>query len=460
MNRKTNKIAIAIVTIIFASGAIFYACQKESSITNSLLRSQKSMPFASETELAQFDNDPYIIHYKVARYLAYEEIENCLFEFLELDKGSYKLTELPVIIWDFDSRPKYYEFGILVNGNLAKTVTTLAKKESTNMCCFMFNEVIEHQTIENYHFFVGLYPNVFFGKPSSPNNPPSILLDENGETAPEIPSCNILTNYAKLIESMDEESRLNHQTTIQDMANEIAELNQGLELFWSEVGEIQDEIIKMTDDEIFQDLETKSLKATLSDTYIIPSYNNSNLQLTRWRGWCGPSAISWIYKGLYTFYPKNSTNRVRVKGDGSYREFTDGNRASYNADNSSNPRADNGLYMRLRQECVKTGNSYPMYQAGMNRGMKAVTNNSYGIDLTLVPHNRIRNNKLPVLNMFGYSWSFHYVAAFGSGYEKKKGRIKSKWLLVTDNGARIGSHNYAPYWRSQSPDPGIRYRVH
>ncbi len=62
--------------------------------------------------------------------------------------------------------------------------------------------------------------------------------------------------------------------------------------------------------------------------------------------------------------------------------------------------------------------------------------------------------------MFGYSWSFHYVAAFGSGYEKKNGRIKSKWLLVTDNGTRISAHGYAPYWRSQSPDPGIHYRVH
>ena len=455
------------VTLTVLIGAGFYACKKDDVFSDNYQRRHSKICYATEKELTQFDNDREIIHYKVARYVAYEEIENCLSEFMELDKGSYRLTDLPVIIWDYDSRPKYYEFGIIVDGQLVKTITTLAKKEATNMCCFMFNEVIEHPEIGGYKFFAGNYPNVFYGMPSNPGSSPSFLLDETGEnTFADIPSCDILENYTRLIESMDDESRENHQTAIENMKNEIAEFNQGLAVFWSELDAIKDEILEMTDEDILAKFQTKSLKANLSDIYKIPQYDNPKLMLTRWRGWCGPSAISWIYRGLYSFYPKsNTSNRIRIKGDGSYNSFYDGATAYYDFWDdalvpTTSPKTDHGLYLRLRQECVKTGISYPMYQAGMNRGMKAITDNRYGIDLTLAPHNRIRVNKLPVINMFGYSWSFHYVAAFGSGYEKKNGRIKSKWLLVTDNGTRISAHGYAPYWRSQSPDPGIHYRVH
>ena len=451
---------VAILTI--TSVAIFDGCKKDKVLDNKL-GTQYLKSYATEQELAQFDNDPYIINYKVARYLAYGEIEDGLYECMKLNKGSYQLTDRPVIIWDYDSRPKYYEFGILVNGELVKTVTTLAKKEATNICCFMFNEVIEHSPIGDYKFFVGLYPNVFYGIPSEPGSPPSTLLDENGEATPEIPSCNILENYAKLIESMDDESRANHQTAIQDMQNEIAEFTQGLDEFWQKIAEIQPDIVQMPDVTILNGF-TKSQKATTWDAYVIPAYNYYNLQHTRWAGWCGPSGIAWIYRGLYAYYPRNTSNYVRIQGDANYQEFKNVTYpyvyAYYDADGSYNPRADNGLYMRLRQECVKTGNSYPMYQAGMNSGMKAVSNNAYGIDLTLVPHDRIRVNHLPLMNMFGYDWSFHYVAAFGSGYEKKNGIIKSKWLFVTDNGTRISANGYAPYWRNQSPDPGIRYRVY
>ena len=41
--------------------------------------------------------------------------------------GNYTLTERPVIIYDYDSRPKYYEFGIIQNGLVVATITTIAE---------------------------------------------------------------------------------------------------------------------------------------------------------------------------------------------------------------------------------------------------------------------------------------------------------------------------------------------
>jgi hypothetical protein len=45
-------------------------------------------------------------------------------------------------------------------------------------------------------------------------------------------------------------------------------------------------------------------------------------------------------------------------------------------------------------------------------------------------------------------------------YERRAGgTIKSKWLFLADNGYRTSHYGYYPYWRNQSPDPGLYYKV-
>jgi hypothetical protein len=37
--------------------------------------------------------------------------------------------------------------------------------------------------------------------------------------------------------------------------------------------------------------------------------------------------------------------------------------------------------------------------------------------------------------------------------------VKSKWFLVADNGSATGRYGNYPYWRNQSPDPGLMYKL-
>ena len=471
---------LKILTALFLLiGLVMVGCKKEELETSNSGKLRKSLynetmiPCADSVTLSAFDNDESVIHYKVARYYAYWEIENALNEPLGIEGAEYRLTAYPVIIYDYDSKPKYYEFGVIVNGSVVSSITTIAKKESSNIISFIFEEPLNYDDYGNYSYFVGNYPSVFYGTPANPGDVPSALYMEDGITSiQDIPSCDILVNYANLIKSMDDTSRLEHANVINNMSSEIAEMNIGLADFWAVADERKDDILCMNDEQIIaevqQDINQRS-PTTRWDKYVIPSYNNYNLKKTFWRGWCGPSAIAWAYRGLYSNYPIGTTNYLRIHGDSpygvfcvnysypySYYDYSDDSNVYYNS-----YMTDNGLYYILFNYCIPGFGGRPMYINGMNKATKNVTNNNYAVNLTTQPHTRIRNYHLPVFNLIGCEWSFHYLVAFGSGYEKRSnGSIKNKFLLVTDNGTRASRNNYYPYWRSQSPDPGIRYKMY
>ena len=470
MNRSKKLINAYFCVAVILIGCLITSCEKEimSDLKNDIKLQKSSLlsdiPIATEAELSVFEDDNFIVHYKVARYYAYWEIENALSTPLNVMVGNYTLTERPVIIYDYDSRPKYYEFGIIQNGLVVATITTIAKKESSNMIHFMFDEPLDYTYYEGeLKFFIGNYPDIFYGIPSNPGDNPLYLLSEDGETPiTSIPSSNMYENYQELINSMNDEDLEDHSYVIAEMEAEINEFNIELDQFWENADAYKDIIINMTDSEIIADVTDKIMKASSSTwrEYIIPYYNNG-LKYTRWTGWCGPSAVAWAYRGFYTNYRKTSSNYVPIYSDNSQGTYTKYNYRAWHSSQGSVSDADHGLYANLLSYCVKTGKSYPMYQGGMNKAVKDITDNIYGVNLCSSPHDRIRINNWPIFCMIGYSWSFHYLVGFGSGYElKKNGKIKNKFLLVTDNGAATCRHNYAPYWRSQSKDPGIRYKWH
>ncbi len=475
----STKIIKQTLALILLGSIVLFGCKKnevETAIGGKMhktLSDETMIPCADSVTLSAFDNDESVIHYKVARYYAYWEIENALNEPLGIEGAEYRLTTYPVIIYDYDSKPKYYEFGVIVNGSVVSSITTIAKKESSNIISFIFEEPLNYDDYGNYSYFVGNYPSVFYGTPANPGDVPSALYMEDGITSiQDIPSCDILVNYANLIQSMDDTSRLEHADVINNMSSEIAEMNIGLADFWAVADERKDDILCMNDEQIIAEVQQDiNQRSTTWDQYIISSYNNYNLKKTFWSGWCGPSAIAWAYRGLYSNYPIGTTNYLRIYGDPDYRVFKTKIRPSYfysyynygiRTDVYDDSYAtDNGLYYILFTYCIPGSGGCPMYINGMNKATKNVTNNNYAVNLTTQPHTRIRNYHLPVFNLIGCEWSFHYLVAFGSGYEKRRnGSIKNKFLLVTDNGFRASNHNHAPYWRSQSPDPGIRYKMY
>lgn len=476
---------VLIQTLLFTL-FIFQGCKKDKvssqqSLTsnsfkgNSMMMAQSEVPYASEAELSKFNLLKDVIHYKVARYYAYAEIENALFNPLLIEPQSYRLSERPVIIYDFDSKPKYYEFSVLKEGLVYATITTIAKKEATNMVADIFNYPLDYKNKGGNDYIVAAYPAVFTGNASSPGQVPTNLVSFDKKVEAKVGSTNLIQTYQNLINQMDAESQADHATAISDLQTELAEINTGLTDFWQNADANKNRILGLSDDEILNEVKDGiygKTTATTWDEYIIPAYGTENMKKTHWHGWCGPSAVAWAYRGIYSTYPRNtSSNYLRIHGDTYFNSFkyfaSDRSYYDYYDDavagtNSAN--TDFSLYKKLWAHCTKTygvgGPFYPMYIGGMRNAMKEVTDNIYTVNMTLYPHSRIRNEKLPVFTMIGFEGQLHYLVAFGSGYEKRKsGVIKSKFLLVTDDGAAISRHNYYPYWRNQSPDPGIRYKV-
>ena len=437
---------------------------------------QLGIPFADTSTLIQLASYSDVIHYKVARYFAYMEIENSLFEPLNIQKGNYFLTERPVIIYDYDCKPKYYEFGIYTNqGQVIANVTTIAKKQASNICAFLFNNKMDYSDKGTEDYFIGSYPSPLLGTLSTVGSTPSNLHYAGHTETVTAPSMNLLTNFQNIISSMDAESQSSNSTGISDLQNQLNENTDGLSAFWYRADTAKNRIITLTDLQIIDEAQTWSGKTTAItwDGYTIQAYNSESLKKTRWAGWCGPSAIAWAYRGLYANYPKASSNYIRLRGAGDFpssgtaffKDIPSIDRAYHTAPDCSASISDNGLYFRLLSECPGTCSSSfrAMYEAGMNRGMKAVTGDEYKIAYCTEPHNRIRSYNLPIFEMIniGGFGGLHYLCGFGSGYERRSsGAIKSKWLLLTDDGFRIAHYGYYPYWRNQSPDPGLFYKIY
>lgn len=279
--------------------------------------------------------------------------------------------------------------------------------------------------------------------------------------------------------------------------------------YWGLIDTLKAELESMSDEEIASAINESKGSWTTYDEYRIPAYNTTAMRNTRWSGWCGPSALAWIYRGQYSSY--NGTY-LPLAGDAGfsnapYRRIY-GTKGYYNFNSSGdadsdkrqddldpdwvNPRSnsiDGGLYAKLANNGGLylwpwlTGNQNgPTLPFGLSVALSSITNGKYSVWpshfslLSLEPlgHQHIRNTQLPIICMVN-TFS-HYVVAFGSKYEywnwdvvvkifRKKitlfgGSIRTnKWLLVQDNGATTSSNGYEPYWKNDKLTLDLQYGV-
>lgn len=78
--------------------------------TSSIVGGDSGTPYATESELQQIVNNPAHLHYKLARALALEELIG-----LQLSEG-YQVSEKPVIIYQVNGTPVYYEYRVVKDG--------------------------------------------------------------------------------------------------------------------------------------------------------------------------------------------------------------------------------------------------------------------------------------------------------------------------------------------------------
>lgn len=115
------------------------SCQKEvfdeAEVTNQTIAKQNNnsflnIPYSDSITLSKFNTDAEIVNYNLARKIALLELDASGFR-QELEWEGYTLSKMPVSIYGFDSKPKYYEFIVKdAEGYEVGTVNIEARRKS------------------------------------------------------------------------------------------------------------------------------------------------------------------------------------------------------------------------------------------------------------------------------------------------------------------------------------------
>lgn len=465
--------------IILCAVVCAVACVKENVVSNDL---------PEEQDLYSGNQD--VISYKAARYLAYCELESGSSSFINLS-GDYELSERPRVIYDYDNLPKLYEFDIIQNGKVSASITTYAKKEDNGVIAYMFEKAQSSES-EGFDTFVGNYPDVYYGKRTSVGVPPVDLCLSDRKTRVAVPVMtkavaddDVWAPYYELLDRMDEENRAATLATIAEMkdSEEAAEVScAAVSEYWESLEDVIEEVNGYSDAEINRALVASKREITTkgggikpnagdlygsnpSSYYIIPRYNDENLKRTRWEGACGPSAVSWMYRGLYQNYPYNTTQYLPIYGDpneyktgtfGHYTPMDDGPgayRFAVYKDTTGVKQSDHGLYLKVEKRCGPSGE---LYEAGLKNAVEEVTSQKYKAVTTAYSHKAVKNNS-PVFIMAVMDGKAHYFLAIGYGTSGTK-----KYIYIMDNGSMTKNntnHRYYPYWHKETSNYGLRYKV-
>lgn len=454
---------------------------------------------------------PNVINYKVARYLAYQELADGADRLVELP-AEYELSELPNVIYNYDNLPKYYEYEVIGNGEVVATVTTYAQKEDDCVIAYIL-EGKRATEKTGKSAFVGEYPAVFYAVKQTPGTMTQRFTDAEGNavsvsraTAYAPQDNDPWADYYAMTEGMDEENRRTTLATIEEMKQspeyiEMMENEAYVNKFWAEIDNVSEDITAMSDKDINSSLfpnqyagqistkadkDPNGIPGSPSSSYIIPRYNNYNLIRTSWNTYCGPGAVAWIFRGLYDSYPISGptkkyipihplSDKYYIDANGKRRQYAcrelyTGNsfydcldkmelKRMWDRDpNNVSRQMDNGFLEEIHSHTVKTGDEYPMYQLGITNAIKSITNGQYGVQSTTQSHNHIKKSQLPILICYvpkGSGGASHYMVGFGSGKIGTK-----KYVYVTDNANLIQDFGFLPYWRKETTgNYGLRYKI-
>lgn len=504
--------------------AIISSCNKEETYVGDTLISLNSnisisdIPFSDDATLSEISSNPDNVSYKTARKLVVLEMELDIKE--SMNWNGTKVSEKPVVIFDGKSVAKYYEFIVTdESGKALGTVTACAQKETDAAVAYVLPYVRDYSKLttkgSSYKMISGGYPSrILLGVLGKSGDQPSGVIDpETEKSVSEIVSEDAQGMLNALTALTDEEKEKLGITNTDALTTEIKQkdaLNQEYaEEYWSLIDTLKTELDSMSDEEIAAVInESKGSRITY-DEYRIPAYNTIAMRNTRWVGWCGPSALAWIYRGLYSSY---DGTYLPLAGDAGFYNvngrFTSGMKGYYDFDDAGDDDGDKrqndldadwvdsisdlidgGLYAKL----ANNGGLYlwpwltgdtngPTLPYGLSTALASVTKGKYSVrptpysltSLEPLGHQHIRNSHLPIVCLV-QTFS-HYIVAFGSKYEywnwykivkifRKRIRVngpkirKNKWLLVQDNGYTTSKHNYEPYWKNDKLTFDLQYGV-
>ena len=435
----------------------------------------------------ELENGKYNMFKRLQTETLYDE--NQIGEYhVEPEDTSWHLTEYPRMIFDFDGRVKYYEYGLVENNEITGIITVHARKEAPQAIAYMFPYVLPYDNAD-YDYYVGEYPCRVF------NDGEGYRAVEDCETNPylEYPLQVFEDGLYDQLEpdEIDQLNEMRNQGTIVDSEYE-AEANaywETIDNLWIALdydlpcvydGHSGGTPITISGNTYVQSLRSYLGTSDFCFDYTAVPYRSTPLQKTYWSGACAPAALAWIYRGLYDEYPPIGGDYLPIHGDSPRPYFGVNNygislyyyglgyvenwcSTSYNAVRDEyiqrSLEVDNGLTAKFYEQShfVMTCSGWQSYILPWRLGnaFSAATNNVYTVagdcSATTAADN-IYHNNLPVLLLVatGCFWD-HYLIAYGYGGITTSGHNverKNLYFLIMDNGHTISKHHYKPYWRA------------
>jgi len=398
----------------------------------------------------------------------------------------WTLTNNPRAIYNFDGSIKYYEFGLVENGDVIATITVYAKPEAPRAIAYMFPYTLPY-TNTSYDYYVGDYPHRLYHDGTgfkyveeSEQNYKDISLDTiaywdqiySQSTSEDIAEWETLRQNANIPDMQYTEAALAYWDSIKIALEEVASLQNLDNPCVADVRPNRNE-----ENTYIEHLKDKLGTTAYCRDYTAAPYRNIPLQKTRWTGACGPSALAWVYRGLYNRYPPINGEYLPLNGDGDRTYFEDGTSNSFyyynlgiydsipvilalpnvlNAYIARSQDVDNGLTAKFYQKCtaIHCSGSWQFALAPwkLDDVFEDATNNVYSVygDCTaLTAADWIKNTDLPFLLL--ETDLSHYMTVFGYGgtSDTYGGDISRSnlYFLVTDNGYEIKHNGYKPFWR-------------
>ncbi|MDO5105505.1 hypothetical protein [Capnocytophaga sp.] len=276
-------------------------------------------PFADLEELDRFKNLSNVVHYEMARKIALLEMQ-LSGHVQDLNWNGYHLSEKPMLIYDLESTPRFYDFIALdVENNPIGTLRVNATKNQNSVIKNIFtktlnyNEMLSKSSVSTPSFFVDWKGTEFIGvKSKFGDTPTQITSIETGDIIAqneikELKNDEIIDVITKMLSEFHKENNqpIDINVVRDSMLIALEENIKGAEAYWQSMEEIEDELMEVSDEEINNSnskffgrirrwFSRKVLK-TDETPYVIDKYHNERFNYRPGNGfWCGPWVCGYI----------------------------------------------------------------------------------------------------------------------------------------------------------------------
>lgn len=419
--------------VLFIAILSFVSCSENKISSSMSLKNNLGITpeviYANEQELENISKTKGALNWKMARFLAYDEMVS-----MEIENGwvGATLSKTPIIIYNSYSEPKYYEFRVIKNGAEVGAITANINPVG-GAIAYTLNFIKDYTKsitkVNNGKIIDNNYPSVAFGIIGKSGTKVSALIDEennNIQESEEVADIIYLVDNYGISEvaqqigvSEDDVSSIleYRKNNLMEIENEFTLINEALP-----------NIENLSDNEI-KEMLSDYTKAQVTYSRKIPKYEN--LEWLIYGGECGPSVVAWIYAGISSVY--NGYNVIQYN-----------NRQRFQND------------LRGILKTTKAGVTFPN---NFGRTFEKITGGKYTSGWMLAPGStfkHMKNTDMPAISLRGSRWKkigWHYRVIYGAREERKEyrflwwrwSRYKKKLYLhdnTTDGGFSFIEDNY------------------